>query len=193
EMPLQLQSLFGVEHKQVLTLSGRQGHPSQNTSKPEDTKTLMLNGAGSFAATRLQASFYLQYLTLKGAEPLLECGDEVVGAVNRSGSGRAYLIGTLLDPGQGENQAFLASLLRSAGVDSDRAGKLLRRRRSLGSTAAWFLVNPTRENVEETLDVRGYRSAKDLLAGPLTIDSGSSQLRVKVGPADISCIILESA
>ncbi|MBV8865737.1 MAG: beta-galactosidase, partial [Acidobacteriaceae bacterium] len=193
EMPVQLRNLFGVEHKQVLTLSGRRGHPSQNTAKPEDMKKMTLNGVGPVAASQVQASFYLQYLTLKGAEPLLQCGDEIVGAVNRSGSGRAYLIGTLLDPGEGENQAFLASLLRNAGVHSDNAGKLLRRRRSLGTSAAWFLVNPTRENVEETLDVRGYKSARDLLADPLTIDSASSQLRVKVGPADISCIILESA
>ncbi|MBV8774255.1 MAG: beta-galactosidase [Deltaproteobacteria bacterium] len=191
EMPAPLGELFGVEHKQVLTLSGRQPHPSQSSSTPSDTKPLMLTGANAIASFQVEASYYLQYLTTKNAEPLLRYGSEITGSVNRAGSGRAYLIGTLLDPGRGQNQTFLAELLKTAGVTSDRCGKLLRRRRVKDNQAAWFLFNPRREGVEETLDLTGYRSAADLLGGPVAMEDQKG--RIKAGPADVLCLVLEKS
>ena len=191
EMPPTLEKLFGIEHKQILTLSGRRPHPSQSTSVPENIGPLVLKGVGAASGLEIRTSYYLQYLTLKDAEPLLSYRDETVGSAHQFGSGRAYLVGTLLDPGQGENQAFLAHLLKGAGINSDRCGKLLRRRRENGLEAAWLLINPTRDELEEDIDVHGYRSAFDILVGPLRIDNG--RVRVKVGPADILCLVLDKA
>jgi hypothetical protein len=56
---------------------------------------------------------------------------------------------------------------------------------------AWFLFNPTRDEIEETVDIRGYGSASDLLQAALPIENGT--VRVKVGPADITCLVLEQA
>jgi len=195
EMPDALAELFGIEHRQLISLSGRKPHPSQNTVTPSDAGPLTLTGAGEFAGARLKPAFYLQYLEARSAKPILMYGDQVVGTANRFGSGRAILIGTL--PGSAvfegsapENQALLNALISASGVRPDRAGRLIRRRRALGGKAAWFLLNPTREAVEEDISTDKYTEVHDLFDGPLTLRGG--RVRVRVNPMDIACLVLRS-
>jgi beta-galactosidase GanA len=193
EMPRTLAELFGTKHKQIIPLSGRNAHPIQSTYTPENVAPLVLEGVNAFAQSKVQTTFYLQYLKTTTAEPILKFRDEVVGCSNCFGSGRAVLVGTLpgpavLESGGGENQAFLARVLASAGVHSDRAGRLLRRRRRWNDRSAWFLFNPEQKTVEESVPVEGNRSARGLLGEPLQIESGN--VRVKVGPMDVVCLLL---
>jgi hypothetical protein len=193
ETPRAVAELFGAEHKQIIPLSGRNAHPTQSTYTPENVTPLVLEGVNAFAQAKVQATFYLQYLKTTTAEPILKFRDEVVGCSNSFGSGRAFLVGTLpgpavLESGGGENRAFLARVLASAGVHSDRAGRLLRRRRMLNHRSAWFLFNPEQNTVEESVPVEGNRSARSLLGEPLRIENGN--VRVMVGPMDIVCLLL---
>ena len=102
-------------------------------------------------------------LTQRGGAPVSQYRDEVAACMNSFGKGRAYLIGTLLGPAAAPEKAdprngkFLAAVL-------DRAGRLQRRRRLLGSKAAWFLCNTTHETVGETVFLEKCRSASDLLS-----------------------------
>jgi beta-galactosidase GanA len=195
EMPDALAELFGIEHRQLISLSGRKPHPSQNTVKPSDAAPITLTGTGEFEGEQVKPAFYVQYLAAKGGKPILRYRDEVVGTTNVYGSGRAILIGTL--PGSAvfeesapENQAFLKAVISAAGVRPDRAGKLIRRCRVLASQAAWFLVNPTREAVEEDIGTEKYTEIHDLFDGPLTMRDG--RVRVRVAPMDIACLVLRS-
>ena len=52
------------------------------------------------------------------------------------------------------------------------------------------MFNCTRETVQETVSVQGYRAVSDLLGIELPVASG--QARVTVEPMDIRCLILES-
>jgi hypothetical protein len=118
-----------------------------------------------------------------------------VGCSNRFGRGRALLIGTLMGPavleaGGGSNQAFLATVLASAGVRSDRVGPLLRRRRTRSGRSAWFLINPKHERVEVSVPLEGNRAARDLLGAGVQIERG--QAHVNVGPMDVVCLLVEN-
>lgn len=189
EMPPGLRELFGVGHKQLIPLADRKGHPTQSTYTPEGVGRILLESQHG----PVEAAFYLQYLTVTTAAPILKYRDEAAGSINHFGSGKAALIGTLLGPamlesGGGENQVFLAQLLASAGIAPDRSGKLLRRRRTLANRSAWFLFNPERQAVEERVALEGHASARDLLRGPLQAVNGS--VRVSVGPMDIACLLV---
>ncbi len=153
--------LFGAAHKQLYVL------------KPDDRRTLV--GAGDFAGNDIAAGFYLQMLTPRGGPPVSQYHDEVAGCVNSPGKGRAYLIGTLLGPAASPEKSdprnkFLAAVLDRAAVKPDRADRLQRRRRVLGSKAAWFLCNTTHETVRETVSLEkvplGERSVGSGGSGP---------------------------
>ena len=194
EMPDAIAESFGVEHVQLLSLFGRKAHPTQNTFEPKDPAPVVLQGAGSYSSIQVEASFYLQYLKPGTATPVLTFSGQTVGTVNRFGSGKAILIGTLFGTPVFEHAApgnamLLTTLLREAGVQPDRVGKLVRRRRTYGKQSAWFLFNQTRTAVEQELETDGSKTALDLLSGPLQLRDG--KVTVTIGPLDIGCLILE--
>jgi beta-galactosidase GanA len=195
EMPQSLEQLFGVEHRQLLTLSGRQPHPSQSSLHPDAVSPLILAGADEFAGGSVRAEFFLQYLVTKSAKPILQYKQEVAGTANSFGSGRAILLGTLIGNSVGiagavENQSFLDSVLKANGIAPDRAGKLLRRRRRLGNKEAWFFFNLERAPVTEQVSLGSLKATSDLFGEPLQQQGGA--VTTTVGPMDITCILLES-
>ena len=192
ELPPAISRLFGVEHKQIFTLSDRAAHPSQASFKPDDIKLAKLTGVNQFAHLAVDSSAYLQTLTPTTASSILKSNDEVVGTQNQSGKGQAILLGTVfglpVTQDQPANQLFLKAALKNAGVEAERHGKLLKRRREWEGKAAWFLFNPTRERVEETVPIGNFTTADSLLGSALPISSGS--VRVTVEPLDIFCLLL---
>jgi hypothetical protein len=74
-------------------------------------------------------------------------------------------------------------------VATDRVGDLLRRRRTLGKRAAWFLFNPLDKVVEESLSLEGFTSAQDLLREE--VRRVGDTISIQVAPNDIRCILLE--
>ncbi len=190
--------LFGVRSKRV-TLIGEPNGGSKWTGTMRTYGDYLeyrdLAGKGSFTGFSVFPAYYLQTLAPRTAIPVLTWSDEVAGTVNSLGQGHAYLIGTLLGHatlayGDRRNAAFVAAVLKRAGVLPDRVGKLNRRRRVLGNRHAWFLFNTTREAVEETVSLRGFRSVQDLFAGELPRAAGGVRLRVE--PLDIRCLLLEA-
>ncbi len=195
EMPDAVADLFGVEHVQLLSLSGRKAHPSQNTFQPQDAPSVVLQGVGPYAAFQVEPTFYLQYLDPKKAVPVLTYAGHVTATTNRFGKGKAILIGTLLGSSVFENSgtgngAFLTALLNEAGVQPDRVGKLVRRRRNYQNQSAWFLYNPTRTSVQEQVPVERFTSVIDLLSGPLL--ARDAKVTISVPPLNFACLILKS-
>lgn len=174
EMPDVLAELFGCEHKELMVLGGEFRNK--------------LQGAGEMVGYDVSPSTYLQYLMPRTAKAVLTYGEEVAGTRNEFGRGSAWLVGTLFGRAA-ENGRFLAEMLRRAGVKGDMVGRLQRRVRVHEGETAWFLCNTTRELVEASVSVRGYRRVTDLLDGPVEVSAETA--RVRVGPMDIRCLILE--
>lgn len=195
EMPAALEELFGAEHRQLISLSGRQPHLSQNSVRPEPVRPLMLTGSGDYAAEQVRPEFYMQYLAVKSAVPVLRYKSEITGTVNSFGSGKAFLIGTLLGNSiaaseSPENGAFLVSMISRSRVKPDRVGKLIRRRRQYENKQAWFLFNLDSKAVSERLPIGSSDKVTDLFGEPLRTMQGS--VAVTVGPRDIACLLIES-
>ena len=136
-----------------------------------------LAGSGDFSQYSVFPAYCLQSLSPVNARPLLHYGDEVAGVVNEFGKGRAYLFGTLLGHAglaydDWRNADFLLAVLEKAGVKRDCAGRLMRRRRSLGSRAAWFIFNLTDGALEEVVPTESYSRVRDIFGDELPITSG---------------------
>jgi beta-galactosidase len=198
-MAPEVRQLFGVKQNRMGII--REPHDGSKwtgvaTSYGDTLQYRELSGQGELAGLKITPAYYLQTLTPTAAMPVLKYGEEIAGCLNAYGKGKAYLIGTLLGHGElayGDpaNRAFLAAVLSKAGVKPERIGKLSLRRRVHGSRTAWFLFNTTSEPAEETVSLRGFRTARDLLGEELPQNSGG--VRVRVEPAGVRCLILETS
>ncbi|MCY3833529.1 MAG: beta-galactosidase [Chloroflexi bacterium] len=193
------EELFGARHG-ALALVKEPG--AQQRWMPEERRfgefeaPTVLSGSGQHSSMEIRANFYLQTLLPTTAEPILTCGGEVAGVVNRIGAGHAILIGTFLGFGALAHRAsdagtdgFLAGLLRAAGVEGDCCGRLLRRRRQYRGQEAWFLVNPSARTVEESIPKDGFSGAIDLLGDNL-IEESADTITVRVEGANLACVLL---
>ena len=196
EMGPGISELFGAAHKRVVTV--REPHDGAKWSGVDRTygdsvEYRDLVGTGEAMGLNVAPAYHLQTLTLTTGQALLRSREDVAGCVNKFGTGRAYLIGTLLGHAllaydDKRNGVFLAHLLAGAKVKPDRVGRLQRRRRVLGSQAAWFLFNTTGAPVEEVVALENYKTARDLLGAELPAVPGG--VRVRVEPLDVHCLIL---
>jgi beta-galactosidase len=193
-----IENLFGTRHKQVVVVrEPNDGAKWTGTAVGygDSVDFQELIGTGEFRGDRVFPAYYLQTFLPSTAKPILMAGSEVTGTVNDFGTGRAYLVGTLLghavlsynDLG---NENFLAAILRRAAVSADQLGKLQRRQRRLGSQTAWFLFNTTTEVLEENLSTGDFKSVTDLLGAPLELHGGNA--RIRVDPMEVRCILLDS-
>jgi hypothetical protein len=196
EMGPGIPELFGAAHKQVVTV--REPHDGAkwtavDRAYGDSVEYCDLVGCGEAEGLSVAPAYHLQTLTLTTGKAVLKSREDVAGCVNNLGSGRAYLIGTLLGHAvlaydDNRNGAFIAHVLASAGVKPDKVGKLQRRRRVLGDQAAWFLFNTTGALVEEVVDMENYKTARDVLGADLP--AGAGGIRVKVEPFDVRCLML---
>jgi beta-galactosidase len=190
--------LFGVRQKQL----GLIREPDDGakwtgvaTSYGDTLEYRQLEGREDFSPYKVTPAYYLQTFVPLKATPILTYGREIAGCVNSYGAGKAYLIGTLLGHGElayrdPSNRTFLAVILGRVGIKPDKVGQLNRRRRTFRNQAAWFLFNITNEPVEESVPLAGFKTARDLLGEDFPTALGSIQVRVE--PAGIRCLILES-
>jgi len=182
EMPQGAIEVFGAEHEQLISLPVTVSSP----------KVQLLRVPGENKAA-LNASYYLQYLKMRDAQPILKYGQEIVGCKHSFGKGAAYLIGTPLgldvqETGGAENREFLGELLHEHGVAPDRVGQLIRRRRVLDAQEAWFFFNLGRAAITERVPVERFAKATDLFEGPVPLRD--RQLEMTVGPLDIACVLM---
>jgi beta-galactosidase len=197
-MAPQLRELFGVAQLRLRNVRPPRDFARwrmEERSFGDSVDFRELAGTGDLAGSRLSPVYYLQTFRPLSAKPILLDGDEPAGVRNRYGRGSAWLIGTLLGhavtafPDSG-NAALLSAVAATAGVSADRAGRLLRRRRTAGGKTAWFLFNAGTEAVEESLSVAGFRQVSDLLGGELQRDGNT--VRVALQPLDVRCLVLSS-
>jgi beta-galactosidase len=190
-MAVPMRNLFGVESVSIRNVR----EPNETTKwrselRFDDTIGYQpLTGRGDGIAP----ANYLQTLRPVSAKSIFNFGNEVAGTVNTYGKGRAYLIGTLLGHAtlaynDLRNAKFLAAAASDAGAKPDRVGKLLRLRRRLGNTEAWFLMNIGKETITETVPLSGYKRVVDLFGDRIDVRDGVGSVQVR--SIDIACWIL---
>ncbi|MYD11294.1 MAG: hypothetical protein F4X02_14790 [Chloroflexi bacterium] len=193
------EALFGAKHQDLVMVkepgAAQRWMPAERRFGEFDPPA-MLEGCGQFAGMRLRANFYRQSLRPTSAEPILKHGTDVVGVRNRVGAGQSVLLGTFIGfsalayrDTDGDSDRFLGALLATAGIQPDRCGRLLRRRRVLDDRQAWFFINPRGEPVTETVNSEGYTDVIDLLGDSLVRQSQDA-LTVRVPGTNLACLLL---
>ena len=155
-----------------------------------------LDGCGQFEGLDALANFYLQSLRPTTGEEILKNGDAIFGVMNQVGAGRSILLGSFLGfsalayrQADAGTDRFLESLLASAGVDADRCGSLLRRRREYAGRQAWFFINPQPQAVTETISKSRFGRAQDLLGDNLMAETAQN-ITVRVAGTNLACVLL---
>ena len=82
----------------------------------------------------------------------------------------------------------MLAILAQCGVFPAHSGRLLLRKRVTAEKEAWFLTNPTAEEVTESLPLGGWSRVEDLLGEPLAREG--DKVTVTVGPLDVRVLIL---
>ncbi len=195
------EALFGARHRELAMVKEPGGAPRwmpQERRFGEFDPPTVLSGIGKFAGLELRANFYLQGLEPTTGEAILKRGDDVVGVMNRAGAGKAVLLGTFAGfsalayrKSDADTDALLEALLLRAGVEGDRCGVLLRRRREWQGREAWFFINPTPEPVTETISADGYTQVIDLMGDSL-LEVNMKDIRLRVAATNLTCLLLSS-
>ena len=144
----------------------------------------------------MRANFYLQTLQPTTGAPILRRGDDIAGVINRVGDGAAILLGSFLGfsalayrAADADTDRFLAALLATAGIEPDRCGPLLRRRRVLDEREAWFFINPRPETVTQSIAHPGFSQVDDLL-GDCLIAGARAEITIQVPGTNLACLLL---
>ena len=84
--------------------------------------------------------------------------------------------------------AAMGRLLAMCGLRQEHEGRLLVRRRRGDGREAWFVTNPHREPVTETLGLPEGAEVRDLLDGEITLGDGAATLTVD--PLDVRVLLV---
>ncbi len=193
------EACFGARHEDLVMVktpgNRRRWMPHERRFGEFDPPTC-LAGSGAYAGLQVLANFYLQTLSPTTAEPILYHGERVAAAINRLGAGYAVLLGSFLGfsalacrDADGDGDQFLEALLAAAGVEPDRCGALLLRRRQWQGKATWFFINPTAQAITRTIDKGGFSTVEDLLSGCL-IAQTQCDFTLRVEGTDLACVLL---
>ena len=188
------EGFFGAQHDELVMVKEPGGPESEVRWMPYERRfgefdpPTTLRGCGPFAGMNVRSNFYLQSLRPTTGEAILQNGDAVVCVMNQVGAGRSVLLGSFLGfsalayrHADADTNQFLESLLASAGVEADRCGSLLRRRREYDGKAAWFFTNPLAYTVTETISKAGFSRADDLLGDNLIAETAQKHHSARDG------------
>ena len=191
--------LFGVEHD-GLTMVSEPERPHRWLPRErtwgEFAPPTVLHGLGPLEGQQTRANFYLETFTCRGSEPCLLAGEAVAGTVRESGSGRAWLLGTLLGHSgrayqEEHTPACVRALLARSGVSPAHPGRLLLRKRVTPAVEAWLFTNPLPVAVTEQVEVAGWEKVSDLRGEVLT--RSGDEVVLTVAPGDVQALILQQA
>ena len=192
-----MKDLFGVKHTGFTMVrepeDGRRWSP-QEWGWGEYLEAAMLEGQGALAGRRLRANVYVETYACHDSQPLFLNGDAVAGAVKLHGQGSAWLIGTFVGHNgtayrDNDTRSCVQALLAACGVTPAYQGRLLLRKRVLPNKEAWLFTNPTRERIEETVNVAGWPRVSDLLDQP--VPRSGDNVILAVDSLDIRVLIME--
>jgi len=160
-----------------------------------------LEGEGILAGCRLRANAFVEtYEETEGV--CLRWGGKPAGLCRKVGDGHIVVVGSCLGHNataynDAESEAGVSLLLAWAGLEAPHKGKLLLTKRIGRGREAWFLTNPEREVVTETVALPAGTKAVDLLGGELggelgvELGGGVAGVAITVGPLDVKVIIVE--
>jgi hypothetical protein len=158
-----------------------------------------LRGRGIFEGLTVQANIFIETYQAP-PEDISVCftwGDKAAGIVRSLGQGKMYLVGTCVGPNgtayiEADSQGELRKLLNCWDVKPEHEGTLLIQKRVFENQQAWFITNPAKDPVTETIPVPQGHTARD----PLAVENGGSRgsgfITLTVDPLDVRLLVLES-
>jgi len=188
--------LFGVKHKSFQMVrepkNGKRWSPQERTWG-EYLEAAELDGCGILKGFKTRANVYIQTFDCTDSEPFMKYGDKTAATVKKVGKGRAWLIGTYVGHSgtayKSEATAeFIEKLMMECGVTTDKAGKLLIRKRVTDKKEAWLFTNPTDATVTEKIKITEFNFVEDLL-GEEVIRLGD-YVEITVKSLDVKVLVL---
>jgi beta-galactosidase len=193
-------TLFGVRQEGLTMVrepdGGNRWSPVERTWG-EYLDPAKLEGIGPFSGTHPRANVYIQTFETAGSSAIATFDGHPAAVAAVRGKGKAILLGTFVGHSGtayrcAENAAFIRRLLKECGISPTHSGSLLLRRRVIQTKEAWILTNPTEKTVTESIDMKGWKSAKDLLGDDiLRVEKGKASVTVE--SLDVKVIVLEKA
>ncbi|HET6487351.1 MAG TPA: hypothetical protein VFH83_13070, partial [Spirochaetia bacterium] len=191
--------LFGVRQRCLAVVrepgAGERWLPRERTWG-EYAEHRALVGAGAFQGCAIEPSLYQETFECDGSQAIFLSGDLPAAVERSAGRGRAILLGTVVGHRgtayrSSAAGAFVDRLLSRCGIQPQRAGNVLIRKRVREGQEAWLLFNPGREESCADLDATSFRSVADLFGGELRKDG--DRLTVAVPALDYRVLILATA
>ncbi len=189
--------LFGVDHKALAMVrepgSSERWMPRERMWG-EYHEPALLVGTGLLAGEAARANLYIETFDCKASEPVLLYAGQPAGTARKLGSGRAWLLGTLLGHAGTayrvpQTGSLVRRILASAGVGPSHRGKLLVRRRRAGRREALIVTNPTGAPLTEILAVEPSGEARDLMGD--AVERAAGGVRLTVDSLDVRVVIVE--
>lgn len=197
EMSPRLRKLFDVRQTSFKMIdepgSGTRWMPDQR-GWGERLGFKKLAGTGILLNQSINPNFYVQFFEVGQSKAILKYDDEVAGAVNSVGKGKAWIFGSFIGHcgtayADQANLSFVKKLMEECGVVSDYKGKLLLRKRIGSKKEAWIFTNNTDKEVTETVSVEGWSNVTELLGAP--IQRSGNTVNLTVSPLDVKVLIFQ--
>lgn len=196
ELEQGMKTLFGVEHESLTMVEEPEGgtrFKMHELSYGDYAESTALQGENLMEGVFLLPNLYLETYTMVTAVPVLTCERGICGAVNRTGEGTAWLLGTFVghhgtayrDSGVGE---LVKKLLDACGVFPEHTGRLYMRKLQTETEQALFLTNRESEPVTELVIIPYGAKAENLYGKRFLVKDGCIELTVS--PLDVEVVII---
>jgi beta-galactosidase len=198
ELSQTARDLFGVRHTGLTMVhepAGGLRWSEVDRTWGEYLDDCLLAGTGPLENRRVRANLYVQTYECTDSTPILFHETAVAGTCRKVGNGRAWLIGTFIGHSgtayrNPANHEFVRHLLQACKVAPEHDGKLLLRKRKTAGKEAWIFINPTSEDVTESVHVAGWNKVEDLLGEKIRKKGDIVELTIK--PLDVRVMILSN-
>lgn len=197
ELSSTMKRVFGVEHKNLFMVrepNNQSRWTMEEYSLGDYNDSTVLHGTNQLLEKSTYSNVYVETFESISAEPIMMHGNEVAGAINNYGEGKAIILGTFLGHNatahkNKSTEEFINTLLTMCDIEADYKGELLLRKRIGDNQKALIFTNPTTKSITEIYQIDSNTKVYELLDGECIVKD--NMLEVSVNPLDVKVYILK--
>jgi len=156
---------------------------------------IYLNGVNELKFYTVKMTSFLENYLLKGAEPILEYENKIVGSVNKYGKGKAYLFGTSLGGSlffkDRDTEKALLEVLDNENIKHYCKDNLIIRDLKYGKLQAIVIINPNTEKIKQSISFKKDIKIVDSYDKDFQYKLSGGSLSFEINPEDANCLIYE--